>query len=105
MFWFLVLDENYGFQVHNIKLEALKRMNQVNMRFNLKSLPRFMGSRVNLHLKDGSVLVNVLLTGLRNQGNTNFLDYKVHEQADSKPLQVAVKEIDWMEKVPKELLI
>lgn len=64
-----------------------------------------MGSRVNLHLRDGSVIINVRLARLQNQGNTRLLNYKVHEQTGPKTFQVAVKEIDWMKKVPKELLI
>jgi|GEM_PF-1092329 len=93
------------FKSTRLNSKRLERINRVNMRFNLKSLRRFMGSRVNLHLRDGSVIVNVLLTQLQNQGNSHLLDYKVHEQTGSKTFQVAVNEIDWMEKVPKELLI
>jgi len=93
------------FKSTRLNLKPFERINRVNMRFNLKSLHRFMGSRVNLHLRDGSVIVNVILTRLQNQGNAHLLDYKVHEQTGSKTFQVAVKEIDWMEKVPKELLI
>jgi len=45
--------------------------------FSLNSARSFLGKNVNLHLKDGSVIVNVQLTGLRkgNFGKGNFVEY------------------------------
>lgn len=45
--------------------------------FSLNSAKSFLGKNVNLHLKDGSVIINVQLTGLRKGefGKGNFVDY------------------------------
>ncbi len=45
--------------------------------FSLNSAKSFLGKTVNLHLKDGSVIVNVQLTCIRkgNFGKGNFLEY------------------------------
>ncbi|MCW4010539.1 MAG: hypothetical protein NWF05_07965 [Candidatus Bathyarchaeota archaeon] len=45
--------------------------------FSLNSAKSFIGKNVNLHLKDGSVIVNVHLTSIRkgNFGKGNLLEY------------------------------
>ncbi len=45
--------------------------------FSLNSAKSFIGKNVNLHLKDGSVIVNVHLTSIRkpNLGKGNLLEY------------------------------
>ena len=45
--------------------------------FGLNSAKSFLGKNVNLHLKDGAVIVNVHLTSIRRGdfGKGNFLEY------------------------------
>lgn len=45
--------------------------------FSLNSAKSYIGKNVNLHLKDGSVIINVLLTGIQNgiSGKSKFIKY------------------------------
>jgi hypothetical protein len=45
--------------------------------FGLNSAKSFLGKNVNLHLKDGSVIINVQLTGIRkgDLGKGNLVEY------------------------------
>lgn len=45
--------------------------------FNLNSAKSFIGKNVNLHLKDGAVIVNVHLKNIKkgNFGKGNFIEY------------------------------
>ena len=45
--------------------------------FSLNSAKSFLGKNVNLHLKDGSVIINVQLTGIRkgDLGKGNLVEY------------------------------
>lgn len=45
--------------------------------FGLNSAKSFLGKNVNLHLKDGAVIVNVQLIGIRKNdfGKRNLVDY------------------------------
>jgi hypothetical protein len=44
--------------------------------FSLNSAKSFLGRNVNLHLKDGAVIVNVYLKRIRKgEGKRNFLEY------------------------------
>jgi hypothetical protein len=45
--------------------------------FSLNSAKSFLGKNVNLHLKDGSVIINVHLTRIRKDtfGKSNFVEY------------------------------
>jgi hypothetical protein len=46
--------------------------------FSLNSAKSFLGKNVNLHLKDGSVIINVQLKGIHKDGNLgkgNLIDY------------------------------
>jgi hypothetical protein len=45
--------------------------------FGLNSAKSFLGKNVNLHLKDGSVIINVQLTGIRkgNLGKGKLVEY------------------------------
>lgn len=50
----------------------------INMEnFSLNSAKSFIGKNVNLHLKDGAVIVNVQLTSIKKAelGKTNLLEY------------------------------
>jgi hypothetical protein len=50
--------------------------------FSLNSAKSFIGKNVNLHLKDGSVIVNVHLTGIRKDdfGKGNFVEYSPYQR-------------------------
>ncbi len=45
--------------------------------FSLNSAKSFIGKNVNLHLKDGSVIINVYLTGIQGgiSGKSKFIKY------------------------------
>jgi hypothetical protein len=45
--------------------------------FSLNSAKSFLGKNVNLHLKDGAVIINVHLKNIRkgNFGKVNFIEY------------------------------
>ena len=60
----------------------------------------FVGERVNLHLKDGSVIVNVLLTKLGKR----HVSYKVHK-ADIETFKILKRDVDFARKIPLETLI
>ena len=72
--------------------------------FGLNSAKSYLGKNVNLHLKDGSVIVNVQLTGIRkgNFGKGNFLEYvaRRNRRITCMPLQ----DIAWAEMLNLSLL-
>jgi hypothetical protein len=49
--------------------------------FSLNSAKSFIGKNVNLHLKDGSVIINVHLTNIRkgNFGKGKFVEYSPYQ--------------------------
>lgn len=53
----------------------------------------YVGRNVNLHLKDHSVIINVLLTGL--QGNRRNL--KLYYRTPDGRSDVSIKDVDWVE--------
>jgi hypothetical protein len=65
--------------------------------FGLNSAKSFLGKNVNLHLKDGSVIVNVHLTGIRKSefGKENFLEYVPY--GNRKIGKIPLKIIAWAE--------
>ena len=56
----------------------------------------YVGQNVNLHLKDGSVIVNVVVTSLQPNKNRkkDNLHYIVPEKAS---MEIALRKIDWVE--------
>jgi hypothetical protein len=56
----------------------------------------YVGRHVNLHLKDGSVIINVLITKVqrKNHRKETFLCYAAPSK---RILEVPLKEIDWAE--------
>jgi hypothetical protein len=65
--------------------------------FSLNSAKSFLGKNVNLHLKDGSVIINVQLTGIRKGefGKGNLLEYVPYGNRRSGRIQL--RNIAWAE--------
>jgi hypothetical protein len=65
--------------------------------FGLNTAKSFLGKNVNLHLKDGSVIINVQLTGIRKGefGKGNLLEYIPYGNRRSG--QISLKSIAWAE--------
>ena len=65
--------------------------------FSANSARSLIGKNVNLHLKDGAVIINVQLTKLfKGEGkNNNQIEYSLHGNA--KATRVALKNIAWAE--------
>jgi len=65
--------------------------------FSLNSAKSFLGKNVNLHLKDGAVIINVRLTGIRKGvfGKENFVEFVPY--GNRKISQIPLKSIAWAE--------
>jgi hypothetical protein len=65
--------------------------------FSANNARSFIGRNVNLHLKDGAVIINVQLTKLfKGVGkNNNQIEYSLH--GNSKASRVLLKNIAWAE--------
>jgi len=65
--------------------------------FSLNSAKSFLGKNVNLHLKDGAVIINVQLTGIRKSdfGKGNLIEYVPY--GNRKTTCVPLKNIAWAE--------
>ncbi len=65
--------------------------------FSLNSAKSFVGKNVNLHLKDGSVIVNVHLTNIRKDqfGKGNLIEYKPYRNPKSTLIQL--RNVAWAE--------
>jgi hypothetical protein len=72
--------------------------------FGLNSARSYLGKTVNLHLKDGSVIINVQLTRIRkgNFGKGNFIEYNSRRtrRINYMPLQ----DVAWAEMLNLNLL-
>ena len=65
--------------------------------FSLNSAKSFLGKNVNLHLKDGAVIINVRLTGIRKGdfGKENLVEFVPY--GNRKSSQIPLKNIAWAE--------
>jgi hypothetical protein len=65
--------------------------------FNVNSARSFIGRNVNLHLKDGAVIINVQLTKIRKGvgKNNNLIEYSL--TANQKITRVPLKNVAWAE--------
>jgi hypothetical protein len=65
--------------------------------FSLNSAKSFLGKNVNLHLKDGAVIVNVHLTCIRkgNFGKGNLIEYTPYGYRKS--TQIPIRNVAWAE--------
>lgn len=68
-------------------------------RFNLNVARAFVGRHVNLHMKDGSVLINVYVADAKKQGESGKPAILCITKPKTPPLQVYLKEIEWMEQL------
>lgn len=72
--------------------------------FNLNSARPYLGRHVNIHLKDGSVIVNVRVTMVKwdDYRKNASLHYATPERNTSR---LPLKEVEWMELLNPFLLI
>ncbi len=65
--------------------------------FSLNSAKSFLGKNVNLHLKDGAVIINVRLTAIRKNhfGKGNLVEYMPY--GNRKTACIPLKNIAWAE--------
>jgi hypothetical protein len=65
--------------------------------FSLNSAKSFLGKNVNLHLKDGAVIINVQLTGIRKGdfGKGNLVEYVPY--GNRKIVRIPLRSIAWAE--------
>jgi hypothetical protein len=66
-------------------------------RFSLNSAKSFLGKNVNLHLKDGAVIVNVQLTSIRKNdlGKGSLIEYVPY--GNRKRARMLLKHVAWAE--------
>lgn len=74
-------------------------------RFNLNVARAFVGRYVNLHLKDGSVLVNVYVADAKREKDEGKPAVFCVTQPKKPLLRVFLREIEWMEQLNPHLLI
>ena len=72
--------------------------------FSLNSAKSYLGKNVNLHLKDGAVIVNVQLTGIRKgeTGKVNILEYVPY--GNSSTTRIPLRNIAWAEMLNRNLI-
>ncbi len=65
--------------------------------FSLNSAKSFLGKNVNLHLKDGAVIINVQLTNIRTNdfGKGRILDYVPYGNCEAS--HVPLRHVAWAE--------
>jgi hypothetical protein len=71
--------------------------------FSANSARSCIGRNVNLHLKDGAVIVNVQLTGiLKGLGRNNFIEYTPY--GNRKISRIPLRSIAWADLLNSNLL-
>ncbi len=72
--------------------------------FSLNSAKSYLGKNVNLHLKDGSVIINVQLTGIRRGdfGKGTFVEYVPYR--NRRGACVPLRNVAWAEMLNLNLL-
>jgi hypothetical protein len=65
--------------------------------FSLNSAKSFIGKNVNLHLKDGAVIINVHLRNIRkdNFGKVNLIEYMPYK--NRKLTRIPLRNVAWAE--------
>lgn len=73
--------------------------------FSLNSAKSFIGKNVNLHLKDGAVIVNVYLTAIKKPewGKVNLLEYVPY--GNSRAKKIPLRSIAYAEMLNRNLII
>jgi hypothetical protein len=71
--------------------------------FGTNSARSYIGRNVNLHLKDGAVIVNVQLTGiLKGSGKNNLIEYTPY--GNRKTSRIPLRNVAWAELLNSNLL-
>ena len=71
--------------------------------FCMNSAKTFVGRNVNLHLKDGAVIVNVLLTGIQKVSRkNNFVEYA--RTGNRKISRLPLRNVAWAELINSNIL-
>ena len=72
--------------------------------FSLNSAKSFLGKNVNLHLKDGAVIVNVQLTAIskRESGKNCLLEYATYGNCKIK--RIPIRNVAWAEMLNRNLI-
>ena len=72
--------------------------------FSANSARSYVGRNVNLHLKDGAVIINVQLTKIhKGEGkNNNLIEYSL--QGNRKSIRVPLRSIAWAEMLNMNLM-
>ncbi len=72
--------------------------------FGLNSAKSFLGKNVNLHLKDGSVIINVQLTGIRkgDLGKGSLVEYVPF--GNRKITRIPLRNVAWAESLNLSLM-
>jgi hypothetical protein len=68
-------------------------------RFNLNVARGFIGRYVNLHMKDGSVLVNVYVTDAKREEDYGRPTILCLIQPRKQPSRIFLREVQWMEQL------
>jgi len=74
-------------------------------RFNLNVARAFVGRHVNLHLKDGSVLVNIFVTDAKREKESGRRTVLCITQPRKPPVRFFLKEIEWIEQLNPYLFV
>jgi len=75
------------------------------LRFDLNSARSHVGRKVNLHLKDGSVIVNVLVVDATPKEDSHSRSALYFKATENKKMRIQVKEIEWVERLDTHLLM
>jgi hypothetical protein len=72
--------------------------------FSLNSARSFLGKNVNLHLKDGSVIVNVHLVNIRKEtlGKGNLVEYTPY--GNHRATRIPLRTVAWAEQLNIHLM-
>lgn len=74
-------------------------------RFGLNTAKSFLGRNVNLHLKDGSVIVNVLLSDIRRDEYERNAFVECVPYGNRNALRIPLKNVAWAELLDLNLLL
>ncbi len=72
--------------------------------FSLNSAKSYIGKNVNLHLKDGAVIVNVQLTAIKKAelGKANFLEYVPYGNYNAR--KIPLRNVAYAEMLSRNLI-
>ena len=71
--------------------------------FSANSAKSYIGKNVNLHLKDGAVIINVQLTGIhKGSGKKNLIEYTPYK--NRRTTRIPLRNIAWAEMLNPNLI-